>query len=60
MQKQAVGLGLATEEHGSRLFGNGAVTSGVPPTDQYLKDDAWERLKTDFEKNRHQGLANAI
>ncbi len=56
--KQAVGLGLATEEHGSRLFGNGAVTSGVLQTDQYLKDDAWERLKTDFE-NRHQGLANA-
>lgn len=56
--KQAVGLGLATEEHGSRLFGNGAVTSGVLQTDQYLKDDAWERLKTDFEK-RHQGLANA-
>ncbi|RAX24821.1 phage portal protein [Morganella morganii] len=56
--KQAVGLGLATEEHGSRLFGNGAVTSGVLQTDQYLKDDAWERLRTDFE-NRHQGLANA-
>ncbi|MEQ5118042.1 phage portal protein [Morganella morganii] len=56
--KQAVGLGLATEEHGSRLFGNSAVTSGVLQTDQYLKDDAWERLKTDFE-NRHQGLANA-
>lgn len=56
--KQAVGLGLATEEHGSRLFGNGAVISGVLQTDQYLKDDAWERLKTDFE-NRHQGLANA-
>ena len=56
--KQAVGLGLATEEHGSRLFGNGAVTSGVLQTDQYLKDDAWERLKTDFE-NRHQGLVNA-
>lgn len=56
--KQAVGLGLATEEHGSRLFGNGAVTSGVLQTDQYLKDDAYERLKTDFE-SRHQGLANA-
>ncbi|MGF3643274.1 phage portal protein [Morganella morganii] len=56
--KQAVGLGLATEEHGSRLFGNGAVTSGVLQTDQYLKDDAYERLKIDFE-NRHQGLANA-
>ncbi|WFC27488.1 phage portal protein [Proteus mirabilis] len=56
--RQAIGLGLATEEHGSRLFGNGAVTSGVLQTDQYLKDDAYERLKSDFGE-RHQGLANA-
>ncbi|QBY44210.1 Phage portal protein [Arsenophonus nasoniae] len=43
--RQAIGLGLATEEHGSRLFGNGAVTSGVLQTEQYLTDDAYERLK---------------
>ncbi|MEX0445348.1 phage portal protein [Xenorhabdus sp. SGI246] len=56
--RQAIGLGLATEEHGSRLFGNGAVTSGVLQTDQALKDEAYQRLKTDFEA-RHQGLVNA-
>ncbi|PHM60074.1 phage portal protein [Xenorhabdus ishibashii] len=56
--RQAIGLGLATEEHGSRLFGNGAVTSGVLQTDQPLKDDAFNRLKADFE-SRHQGLVNA-
>ncbi|CDG88043.1 phage portal protein [Xenorhabdus bovienii] len=56
--RQAIGLGLATEEHGSRLFGNGAVTSGVLQTDQALKDEAYSRLKTDFEA-RHQGLVNA-
>ncbi|PHM45884.1 portal protein [Xenorhabdus mauleonii] len=56
--RQAIGLGLATEEHGSRLFGNGAVTSGVLQTDQSLTDDAFDRLKTDFEA-RHQGLVNA-
>ncbi|HGJ5856568.1 phage portal protein [Arsenophonus nasoniae] len=56
--RQAIGLGLATEEHGSRLFGNGAVTSGVLQTEQYLTDDAYERLKNDFEV-RHQGLENA-
>ncbi|MCP9270064.1 phage portal protein [Xenorhabdus sp. XENO-1] len=56
--RQAIGLGLATEEHGSRLFGNGAVTSGVLQTDQVLKDEAYQRLKTDFEA-RHQGLVNA-
>ncbi|BET98102.1 phage portal protein [Xenorhabdus taiwanensis] len=56
--RQAIGLGLATEEHGSRLFGNGAVTSGVLQTDQPLKNEAFERLKADFE-SRHQGLVNA-
>ncbi|MDE1475978.1 phage portal protein [Xenorhabdus bovienii] len=56
--RQAIGLGLATEEHGSRLFGNGAVTSGVLQTDQALKDEAYQRLKADFEA-RHQGLVNA-
>ncbi|WP_340619126.1 phage portal protein, partial [Xenorhabdus entomophaga] len=56
--RQAIGLGLATEEHGSRLFGNGAVTSGVLQTDQPLTDEAFNRLKTDFEA-QHQGLANA-
>ncbi|CCW31119.1 putative portal protein [Xenorhabdus nematophila F1] len=56
--RQAIGLGLATEEHGSRLFGNGAVTSGVLQTDQALKDEAYHRLKADFEA-RHQGLVNA-
>ena len=43
--RQAIGLGMATEEHGSRLFGNGAVTSGVLQTDQTLTDDAFNRLK---------------
>ncbi|EHM39324.1 phage portal protein [Hafnia alvei] len=56
--RQAIGLGMATEEHGSRLFSNGAVTSGVLETDQTLSDEAFNRLKADFE-DRHQGLANA-
>ncbi|MGJ0639409.1 phage portal protein, partial [Xenorhabdus bovienii] len=38
--------------------GNGAVTSGVLQTDQSLTDDAFDRLKADFE-SRHQGLVNA-
>ncbi|WP_392439403.1 phage portal protein [Edwardsiella piscicida] len=56
--RQAIGLGMATEEHGSRLFSNGAVTSGVLQTDDSLSNDAFDRLKKDFEE-RHQGLANA-
>lgn len=56
--RQAIALGLATEEHGSRLFGNGAVTSGVLHTEQKLTDEAFKRLKEQFNEN-HQGLANA-
>lgn len=56
--RQAIGLGMATEEHGSRLFSNGAVTSGVLQTDQTLSDTAFNRLKSDFE-DRHQGLSNS-
>ncbi|WBM72819.1 phage portal protein [Buttiauxella sp. WJP83] len=56
--REAISLGLATEEHGSRLFSNGAVTSGVLRTEQTLSDLAYDRLKKDFEE-RHQGLGNA-
>lgn len=56
--REAVSLGLATEEHGSRLFKNGAVTSGVLRTEQTLSDEAYHRLKKDFEE-RHTGLGNA-
>lgn len=56
--REAISLGLATEEHGARLFGNGAVTSGVLRTEQQLSDSAYQRLKSDFEE-KHQGLGNA-
>lgn len=56
--RQAIALGLATEEHGSRLFSNGAVTSGVLQTEQSLTDPAYDRLRRDFQE-RHMGLGNA-
>lgn len=56
--REAIGLGLATEEHGSRLFSNGAVTSGVLATDHSLSDEAFNRLKDQFHDN-HEGLTNA-
>ncbi len=56
--REAISLAAATEEHGARLFGNGAVTSGVLRTEQKLTPDAYERLKKDFEE-RHTGLGNA-
>ncbi len=56
--RQAIALGLSTEEHGSRLFTNGAVTSGVLATEQALTDEAFNRLKTQFH-GEHMGVANA-
>lgn len=56
--RNAVGLGLATEEHGSRLFTNGTIASGVLQTDSILTDEAYKRLKENFQET-HQGLANA-
>lgn len=55
--RKCIGLGLDTEDHGSRLFKNGAVTSGVLETEETLTDDAFMRLKTEFTEN-HTGLAN--
>ncbi|MGU9870033.1 phage portal protein [Kluyvera ascorbata] len=56
--REAISLGMATEEHGARLFSNGAVTSGVLRTEQTLTDAAYTRLRKDFE-DRHLGLSNA-
>ena len=58
MPARQYALAAATEEHGARLFSNGAVTSGVLRTEQTLSDQAYERLKKDFEE-RHTGLGNA-
>jgi len=55
--REAISLGLATEEHGAKLFKNGAVTSGVLSTANKLSDEAFDRLKEQFNEN-HQGLAN--
>ncbi len=56
--RQAIALGLSTEEHGSRLFTNGAVASGVLQTEQTLTDEAFARLKAQFQ-GEHMGVANA-
>ncbi|WP_448216281.1 phage portal protein [Endozoicomonas sp. 2B-B] len=55
--RQAISLGLDTEQFGSQLFKNGAVGSGSLETDQQLSDDAYKRLKEDFQE-RHQGMEN--
>lgn len=55
--RKCIGLGLDTEEHGSKLFKNGAVTSGVLETEEELSDIAFNRLKKEFTEN-YTGLTN--
>jgi HK97 family phage portal protein len=56
--RQAIGLGQAMEQHASKFFTNGAVASGVLATEQQLTDEAFNRLKTEFQ-GEHMGTANA-
>ena len=56
--RQAIALGLSTEAHGAQLFENGAVTSGVLSTEKQLSDEAFARLKGQFN-DEHCGLTNA-
>lgn len=56
--RQALGLGQAMDAHAAKLFTNGAVTSGVLRTEQQLSDEAFGRLKTEFQ-GEHMGVANA-
>ena len=55
LAREAVGLSMATEQHGATLFGNGAHPHGVLEADGTFQDeDAIERLRSQF-KNRYSG-----
>ena len=56
--RETIGLALAAEEHGARMFGNGIRPSGVVqfPKGTKLSDVAFERLKADL-KSQFGGLA---
>ena len=58
LARQAIGLGLATEEFGARFFGNGARPGGVLEHPGHLDDEAYNRLKESWDQ-AHQGLSNA-
>ncbi len=55
---QAVGLGLATEEFGSRFFGNGARPGVIIRHPGVLSDNAFKRLKESWSAD-HQGLSQS-
>jgi HK97 family phage portal protein len=58
LARQSMGLSLATEEFGARLFGNGAINSGVYQTPKSLSDKALAHLRESFSR-QYVGLANA-
>jgi len=55
--REAVGLALATEEHGARLFSNGARPGGVLKLPGKLSKQAKSDLKSDWEEMQG-GLGN--
>lgn len=58
MARDSMGLTIAAERFGARLFGSGAKPSGVLTTPGHLSDDALARLRRDFTA-AHAGLGNS-
>jgi len=56
--RNAIAVASKLEAHGFGLMDNGARPSGVLETDNELSEEAFERLRKDFEKN-YQGSENA-
>lgn len=58
LAREAIGLALATEEHGARLFKNGATVGGILTTEQSLTPDQVKELKAGWSQAQ-AGLGNA-
>lgn len=56
--REAIGLALATEQHGARYFGNSAVPGGLLRHPNTLSDEAARRIRESFERI-HSGLSNS-
>jgi HK97 family phage portal protein len=58
VMRETLGLALALQEHGARLFANGANPGGaVITTPNGTTADQVEKLRTDWDRN-HKGLSN--
>lgn len=58
LMRESIGLALAAEEFGARLFANNARPSGVLTSPQVLTPEAAKRLKESWEA-AHRGLSHA-
>lgn len=56
--QQSIGLGLAAEEYGARLFGSGSLATGVLQTEQRLTQGQADALAARW-KSKQAGLSNA-
>lgn len=56
--RQGMGLALAAEEFGARLFGNGSLATGILQTDMTLTREDADRLQERWQAKR-SGLGNA-
>ena len=58
LAREAIGLGLAAEQHGAKFFGNDATPGGVLAHPGRLKKETADRLRTSWER-LHSGSSNA-
>ena len=55
LAREAIGLALATEEHGARLFSNGARPGGLLTTDSVLSADQRTQLRNSWNETHAGG-----
>jgi HK97 family phage portal protein len=56
--RQGIGLAIAAEEYGAKLFGSGSLASGILQTEQRLEQEDADKLKKRWNE-KARGIANA-
>lgn len=57
LAREAIGIAMAAEEYGARLFGNGALQSGLLISEKKLNEDQRKQVETGWKK--YTGISNA-
>lgn len=58
LARQGIGVALAAEEYGARLFGSGSLASGILQTEQRLTQEQADALKARW-KDKNSGLKSS-
>jgi len=59
LAREGIGLALAAEEYGARLFGNGSLATGILQTEQRLDSTGAAEIKKVWKETGGQGLESA-